>query len=87
MQVNGAAFDIAIGASDQLAAGTVKRLSANLYQVIWNTGETLLVTDTGASLDAGCFGEGRTTPPTQSLGSSDPTTDKPTTLRYLTEPF
>ena len=43
--VNGAAVALSLGTPDTLSGGALTQLSENTYQITWNTGEALTVTD------------------------------------------
>ena len=59
--VDGSPFPLASNSSFNLAGGQLARISTSTYQLTWNTGEIVTVTDNGSYLDIGV-----------GLGSGDP---------------
>ena len=60
--VNGAAVPLAQGVPDLLSGGELTQLSASSYQIVWNTGEVLTVTDSGSYLNVQVAGGPNTKP-------------------------
>jgi hypothetical protein len=50
--VNGTAVQLTQGVPDALSGGQLTQVSADTYNIVWNTGEVLTVTDSGSFLSA-----------------------------------